>query len=286
MPERRLILHADDYGYNGASNRAVEALFEQGLLTSASLITVAPEALPAAHTAALRKLPIGVHFTLNSDPESPRWQSNSGASSLSDTKGLYHDSKQITLRAKSKDVSRELQAQYDFMLQNGCVPDHADSHCGTLYGINGRLFFFNAFRFCAQYNLPFRLAKSERFLHRMFVSGRAPAPLVPLYRAIAAAGLRRGVQLPEDVITSPHGMAALPDYETLRDFYIEELRGAGDGVTEIFLHPALPLEGCVPDDPWIKRNYEYRLLQSGDLPALAEKLGFRLVSWAEAFAAE
>ena len=282
MKKRWLIIHADDYGYNEASNKAIEELLAEGLLSSTSLITVAPMAEQAARTAAERNLPAGVHFTLNSDPETPRWQSNSGAASLSGAEGLYHDGKQITLHAKSRDVSRELQAQYDFMLQNGCKPDHADNHCGTLYGINGRLFFFNAFRICAQYDLPFRLAKSERFLHRMFASGKAPGVLVPLYRAIAAAGLRRGVKLPDDVITSAHGIEALPDYETLRDYYLNEAKHAGEGITEVFLHPAFPAGDCAADHPWKKREYEYRLLKSGDLLTLAEKEGFEVVSWATA----
>lgn len=282
MAKRWLILNADDYGYNEASNQAIEGLLAQGLITSTSLMTVAPQSLQAAQTAAEKKLPAGVHFTFNSDSDAERWQSNSGAASLSDTHGLHHESKQITLHAKSRDMTCEMQAQVDFMLQSGCKPDHADSHCGTLYGINGRLFFINAFRFCAQYKLPFRLAKSERFLHRMFPSGKAPGALVPLYKGIAALGLRMGVKLPDDVISSSHSIAALPNYETLRDYYLEELRNAGPGITEVFLHPAMPSGHCAADHPWKKREYEYQLLQSGDLRAVAEQEGMELVSWGNA----
>lgn len=280
--KRWLILNADDYGYNEVSNRAIEDLLANGLISSTSLITVAPESVRAARTAAERHLPAGLHFTFNSDSDEQRWQSNSGAASLSDANGLHHKATQITLHTKSRDIDLEMQAQYDFLLQNGHTPDHADSHCGTLYGINGRLFFINAFRFCREHDLPFRLAKSERFLHRMFASGKAPGVLVPLYKAIAALGLRSGVKMPNDVISSSHSIDALPNYETLRDYYIEEVRNAEPGITEVFLHPAFPSGDCAVDNPWKKREYEYRLLKSGDLLALAEKEGIEIVSWGNA----
>jgi predicted glycoside hydrolase/deacetylase ChbG (UPF0249 family) len=71
-------------------------------------------------------------------------------------------------QAKRRDITRELEAQYLRLLDMGCVPDHADSHAGTLYGTNGRLFFLNAYALCKKYGLPFRFATEDSFLTRQF----------------------------------------------------------------------------------------------------------------------
>ena len=72
-------------------------------------------------------------------------------------------------------------------------------------------------------------------------------------------------------------MARIQKYETLRRYYLDAVDRCLPGVTEMFLHPAQPLESAGPE--WQKRVYEYRLLQSGDLLTRAEQKGVRIVSW-------
>lgn len=279
-----LIINADDFGVNESTNKAVLELFEQGLITSASLLTVASRSKAAADMAAQGNLPVGVHLTINSDDAENRWQSNSGAKSLSDGKGLYCDAKKITLKAKSADVSAELEAQYRFMTANGCKPDHADSHCGTLYGINGRLFFINAFRFCKEHGLPFRFPRKSTFLDRQF-GGKAPAPIVLLQKGIIKLADRYKIDLLDDMISNPFPIRKIKSYEELRGFYIREVLNLAPGVTEMFFHPAYPA-GDAPSGPeseWLKREYELRLLKSGDLHEAVFKNKIHLVSWPEAF---
>ena len=91
--------------------------------------------------------PVGVHVTLNSDDKKDLYPSLTGARSLGE-KGLWHESKNLTFKARRMDVRAELELQYRYITDKGARVDHADSHCGTVYGINGRRFFLDAFDFC------------------------------------------------------------------------------------------------------------------------------------------
>ncbi len=290
---KKLIINADDFGNNPETNRAISELFEERQITSSTLLTVAPYADEAAKLARDRKLAVGVHFTINSDPSENRWRSLTGAKSLDDGDGLFSDMKKITLNAKSREVSYELEQQFIYMANNGCMPDHADSHCGTLYGVNGRLFFINAFRFCSRYDLPFRLPKNPRFINTQ-LGGKAPKALLSVFRGIVKLGERRGVKMIDDIIINPDSVKKLKSYETLRDYYLGELRGAGEGVTEIVFHPSYPIGFDERDsfesindfsleDEWTKRVWDCKFLKSGDLLTLAEDLKIEVVSYKEAF---
>lgn len=274
--DKYLILNADDFGYNEQQSKAIAELYEKGLITSTSLMAVAPDVLNAAKTAVSAGIPVGVHLTINSDDENNRWNGLAAAPSLSDEKGLYHDGKKLALHAKRKDVRAELEAQYHFLTENGCTVDHADNHCATLYGINGRRFYLDAYDFCARHNLPYRFPKKPDFLARQL--GRAvPKPLIALQQGIVNAGLRRGVKLLDDLVSNPWNIERIGNYETLRQYYLDAVDACGEGVTEMFLHPAYPIDDKKSE--WTKRVFEFELLKSGDLLERAEKNHIKVVSW-------
>ncbi len=270
-----LIINADDFGYNHEQNEAIKELLEKGLITSTSLMTVAPDAEDAVNFSAEKQIPVGVHLTINSDGENSRWESLTGAESLG-VDGLYANQKDLTFKAKRKDVRKELEAQYQYITENGARVDHADNHCGTLYGINGRRFFLDAFDFCAEHNLPFRFPKTSGFLERQ-LGIKIPKPIITLQNAIVRSGEKRGVQMLDDLVSNPWSMDRIKDYETLRQYYINAVDNCIDGITEIFLHPALP---CIDmGNEWQKRVFEYELLKSGDLLTRAKEKDVQVVSW-------
>lgn len=281
--ERYLILNADDFGVQVATNKAVVELFEKKMISSASLLTVAQDSKDAAKLAAANKLPVGVHLAINSDDKEKRWQSNSEAKSLIDDKGLLYDTKMLALKAKSKDVTLELEAQYRFMVENDCVPDHADNHSGTLYGINGRLFFINAFRFCKKHSLPFRFPKSPAFLERQ-LGRKVPAVLVFAHRMIVNTAKRYDICMPDDIVSNPYSIKKIKTYDVLRDYYIKQIKNMAPGITEVFLHPSYPigLSSSGTDNEWLKREFELKLLQSGDLLQVAAEEKIQVCSWGNA----
>ncbi len=270
-----LIVNADDFGLNKEQNEAIKDLLENRLITSTSLMSVAPEAESAASFAKDNSFPVGVHITLNSDDEKELYPSLTGADSLG-KEGLWHESKNLTFRAKRKDVRAELEAQYRYITEKCAKVDHADSHCGTVYGINGRRFYLDSFDFCKEHNLPFRFPETVGFLERQ-LGMKIPSPVVKIQQMIVSSAKKRGVKLLTDLVSNPWSMERIKNYDTLRKYYLDAVENCLDGVTEIFLHPALSNERYGKE--WQKREFEYRLLKSGDLLQRAEDKGIEVVGW-------
>ncbi|MBQ6600440.1 MAG: ChbG/HpnK family deacetylase [Clostridia bacterium] len=270
-----LIINADDFGLNKEQNAAIKDLLEKKLITSTSLMSVAPEAEDATAFAKDTAFPVGVHITLNSDDEKELYPSLTGAVSLG-KEGLWHKSKDLTFRANRRDVRAELEAQYRYITDKAAAVDHADSHCGTVYGINGRRFYLDAFDFCREHKLPFRFPKTPGFLERQ-IGMKIPSPVIKIQQMIVASAEKRGVKLLDDLVSNPWSMAKIKDYDSLRKYYLDAVDSCLDGVTEIFLHPAMPNEKYGTE--WQKRELEYRLLKSGDLLERAEEKGIEVVGW-------
>lgn len=283
MAEKRyLIISADDYGIDAQTNAAIAELFEGGYITSASIIAVGDRAKQAAAKSAECGYSVGVHFAFTSDWEDKRWQSLSGAESLCDEHGLFCQKAQFVDNAKSFEVTKEMNAQLRFLHNHGCKVDHADSHNGTLYITSGRFFFSNAFRFCAHHKLPFRYPTSTHYQDRHFPRG-VPKNERLAYYGMALWGRIIGVKMLDDLITHPYPMSDIPSYNTLLDYYVNQLRTSVPGITELYLHPSYPLlDSKNAGNEWTKREYELRLLRSGDLLQVAREEGIELVSWKDA----
>lgn len=286
MGKRYLIINADDFGISESANQAIELLFREKRITSSTLMAPAAYAGAAAEAAARGRLPVGVHLTLNSDWKDDRWHSTADrrlVPSLDDGDGLLYDTRQLSKQAKASQVTRELEAQVAFMVRRGCPPDHADNHCGTLYGTNGRLFFINAFRLCRKYRLPFRFPKGSRFLERQYKGG-VPKALQAAHAVIAGLAGLMGVALIDDMITNPCPVEEIGGYDGLSGYYLRQVAEMGEGVTELFLHPAYPDKRISAfTAEWAKRELELQFLMKDDLLKLVEKEDISLVSWKEAF---
>ena len=271
-----LILNADDFGYNDEQTKAICELYKAGLITSTSLMAVADSASEAATLAAKENITVGIHLTVNSDNADHRWQSVSGAQSLSDGAGLYPNQAGLSVHARHRDIAAELEAQYDFAVKHGCAVDHADNHCATLYGINGRRFYRDAYAFCSRHNLPYRFPKTPYFLERQ-LGRKLPRAVLAFQQHLVRLGEKQGVKMPDDVVSNPYSVEKIGDYEALRRYYLDAVENAIDGVTEMFLHPAYPADNG--EREWQKRVWELQLLQSGDILQKAEEKGIQLVSW-------
>lgn len=273
--KKYLIINADDFGYNREQNAAITELLSGGLITSTSVMAVAPEADECTKLDG-NAYSVGVHLTVNSDSAASPWKSLTGAESLGGADGLPFDSKKLTFGAKRRDVRAELEAQYNYLTAKGVTVDHADNHCGTLYGINGRRFYLDAFDFCAKHNLPFRFPKTAGFAERQ-LGRNLPSAALSVINAIVRQGEKRNVKMLDDLVSNPWNMERIKNYDILRDYYLNAVDSCIGGVTEMFLHPALPIDGEI--SPWTKRVYEYELLKSGDLLQRAHEKNIEIVSW-------
>ena len=273
--KKYLIINADDFGYNSQQNTAITDLLSKGLITSTSVMAVAPEADRCGELDG-NAYSVGVHLTINSDSTDCLWKSLTGAHSLGGAEGLPSDGKKLTFGAKRKDVRAELEAQYDCIASKGVTVDHADNHCGTLYGINGRRFYLDAFDFCAKHNLPFRFPKTAGFAERQ-LDRKLPSAAMSVINAVVRQGEKRNVKMLDDLVSNPWNIERIKSYDILRNYYLNAVDNCIDGITEMFLHPALPVDDRI--SPWTKRVYEYELLKSGDLLQRAHEKNIEVVSW-------
>ena len=273
--KKYLIINADDFGYNSEQNAAITELLSKGFITSTSVMAVAPKADKCSELDG-NAYSVGVHLTINSDSSEKPWKSLTDAESLGGADGLPSDGKKLTFGAKHKDVRAELEAQYNYIVSKGTAVDHADNHCGTLYGINGRRFYLDAFDFCAEHNLPFRFPKTAGFAERQ-LGRKLPSAALSIINAIVRQGEKRNVKMIDDLVSNPWGMDRITGYDVLRDYYLKAVDNCMDGITEMFLHPALPVDDKI--SPWTKRVYEYELLKSGDLLQRAHEKNIEIVTW-------
>lgn len=269
-----LIINADDFGYNDEQNAAIKELLQDGLITSTSVLTVCEKSKEAVAFAKESAVDVGVHLTINSDNSAEKWHSISNVKSFAG--GLPSEQKDLIFHTTRRDVRQELEAQYDFITKGGATVDHADNHCATLYGINGRRFYIDAFDFCAKYNLPFRFPKTSGFLERQ-LGRKIPNILKSYQQMIVRSGEKRGVKMLDDLVSNPWSMQRIKDYNTLEKYYLDAIDNCIDGVTEIFLHPALPIGENQGE--WQKRVFEYEILKSGCLLDRAKQKGIEVVSW-------
>jgi predicted glycoside hydrolase/deacetylase ChbG (UPF0249 family) len=155
-----LIIHADDIGLSHSTNMAVINAFENGSVTSGSVMVPCPW-FPefAAYFRNHNTLDIGIHFTENSEWKYYRTGGvlpSCDIPSLLDKDGyLYPTVQQVALNAKPEEIEKELRAQIDRAVALGLRPTHLDTHMGSMY-VNPVVFRIAA-KVAKEYGLPLSL---------------------------------------------------------------------------------------------------------------------------------
>ena len=155
-----LIIHGDDMGLSHSTNAAVIKAFENGGITSGSVMVPCPWAPEiAAYVKAHPGLDVGIHFTLNAE-----WKyykcggvlPSCDIPSLLNKEGkFYPDLQQVALHARPEEVEKELRAQIDRAIAQGIRPTHLDSHMGSMY-VSPAIFRV-AVKVAKEYKLPVSL---------------------------------------------------------------------------------------------------------------------------------
>ena len=281
MTERYLIINADDYGMCHAANEAVEDLFNNGLITSATLMTPCPWAEDALRRAERNeRMHVGLHLTLNAEYQTYRWGpvSRKPVPSLLDEWGyLFQSVPPLLAEAEPEDIRTEIAAQLDWMLARGYRPTHMDNHMGSLYGLMGPGFLPDVFALCAKHGLPFRMPRSP------VTFGRLPPDIQAILARACAEADRLGVGILDSLLDFGRPLTPSDTYETVKARYIEVIRGIGPGINELFLHPALDtaeLRAICP--AWQMRVWEHRVMLDDEVGRVIEKEGIKLTTWTEA----
>ncbi|MDR0267335.1 polysaccharide deacetylase family protein [Paenibacillus sp.] len=257
---KKLIINCDDFGQSPALNQAIMALLEEGKVSSATIMAVAPGFEEAAAWTAKRRQPnVGLHLTMTSEFDALRWRSLTGDPSLHDDSGYqYRTVKEFELGAATKAVMKEIDAQYERAQKSGITISHVDNHMGSLYGMEtGRSFLPQTLWKISRWKLPMRFSryiyKEDPLLGSLKDIERPVAQVVALADAF-------GVPIPDYLLSHPFGVEEGETYDSFKQSIIAKLYRLPDGVCETYIHPGVP-------DPWMqehipeytKRVWEYRL---------------------------
>ncbi len=132
-----LIVHADDMGLSQATNSAVSEAFQQGGVTSGSIMVPCPWFPEIAEFAKNNpQFDIGLHITLSSEWDNYFFGAVSPAAaipSLLNPKGYFYPSvEEFSKHANGAEVEKEIRAQIERALAFGIKPTHLDNHMGTI----------------------------------------------------------------------------------------------------------------------------------------------------------
>jgi chitin disaccharide deacetylase len=271
--KRFLIVTADDFGIHEAVNEAVSAASRAGVLTAASLMVGAPAASDAVRRAReLPQLRVGLHLVLaDGFAVLPRKQ----IPDLVDEHGRFGDGmgldgvRYFALPSLRRQLEAEIRAQFAAFARTGLVLDHVNAHKHfhlhpTLLRMIvriGREFGMTAVRVPRE---PLWYSSGRGAGAGGGGHGRGGPRLGPMaanafllpWVGLMKARLRAGGIAFNDQVFGIAGTGRL-DEEALLDI----LANLPDGVTEIYLHPAVDTEA-----PIASTMSEYR--HSAELAAL------------------
>jgi hypothetical protein len=267
---RLLVIHADDLGMSHSVNRATFEAFENGWITSASILVPCPWFPEVVRWAqAHPEADLGIHLAVNSEWTGFRWgplSSRDAVSSLLDSDGYFPLLEaDVVSRARPAEIDRELRAQIDRARTAGIKLTHLDSHMATLFRTPEFLEVYR--RLGPAYQLPL-------LLERLGDRGGEQSPWATAAQADA---------LVDRVVSIPQGVAK----EDWPDAYEKMLAPLPPGVYQLIVHLAYDdeeMRGATFDHPdwgaaW--RENDLRVVKSQRFRDFLREQRFVLVGWKE-----
>ena len=257
----RIVLHADDFGASADTVRATIECFEQGALTSATIMPTMSAADTALEFARTRPdLSFGVHLTFVGDGDERPASDPGDVPALVDESGRLLATTPVRLRAllrrlPAEQIEREIAAQISAVQGRGVEVTHVDSH--------RHLHKLAPFRNALRRVLPRFGIERVRTVQDVYLSR-------PLLGATYWVGSLWRRPLRRSFRTTDHFyMPASTGDLGWADDLLRRVGGLPGATLEVGVHPGL--------DGW--RDDERR--SAVRLSARAAELGHELVSWRE-----
>ncbi len=290
MPQKALIITADDFGLSIAVNEAVEEAHRQGVLTCASLMVTGEAAADAVRRArTMPKLGVGLHLALLDAPsalpaaEIPDLVLADGSGLAS--RPFWTGSKIALVRSVREQARAEARRQFELFRETGLELDHVDGHwhfhqhptlIGLVAGEFAQAFGVRAVRVPNEPALA-----SWRAAGRKGLSGRLGAALsnAPLWSATRARLRGSGIGCNDWFFGLNDGGAVT------RELLLGFIANLPEGISEIGMHPSsAPLSGPhAPPSHWRVVD-ELRALTDPDVIEACKQV--RLGRFADFFGAE
>ena len=158
-----LIIHADDMGLAQSVNAACIKAFNEGAITSGSIMVPCPWSLDMIdYIKSHRGMDVGIHLTMTAEWDLYKWGGITPAdqiSSLLDKNGYFYPAVEaLGKAAKAEEAERELKAQINKVIESGIQPTHIDTHMGSVLANPELVKIY--LRLSEEYNLPILFPKA------------------------------------------------------------------------------------------------------------------------------
>jgi hopanoid biosynthesis associated protein HpnK len=252
---KELIVSADDFGLSSGANRGIIKAWQEGILTSASLM-VGEKAFSEAVALAGENpgLQVGLHLTLVQGRAVTKYD---GLPSITDPRGNFTDDPVLAgmryffLKSLRSRLYREIEGQIVRFRDTGLPLSHIDGHLNihmhpVVFDILMELMprhGISSFRLSRE-----RLGTDLRIAPRRHLGKATDAFIFSRLAAHCRPGLERlGISFAGEV------KGLLNSGRMTEDYLLKALEQLQDGLTEIYFHP-----GCHPDDELRGRMPDYR----------------------------
>jgi hopanoid biosynthesis associated protein HpnK len=276
---KELIINADDFGLSGGANRGIIKAWQQGILTSTSLM-VGGGAFKEAVTLAGENpgLQVGLHLTL---VQGRAVLERKGFPALVDENGDFGNDPVLAgmryffLKPLRKKLHLEIEAQIARCLDAGINLSHVDGHLN----IHMHPVVFDILcELMPKYGIKsFRLSReslaANLAVDRERVIGKCADAFIfaSLARRCRSRLDRLGIRYAAEV------KGLLNSGRMTEDYLLQALDRVGDGLTEIYFHPGC--RPCAELDRWMpayRHDDELAALISAQVSGKLARLGIRL----------
>jgi len=260
-----LIVNADDLGSGPSRDRGIARAFQDGIVTSASLLANGPSFAAAARLARDLALPLGVHLNLSEGTPltGPLRGLTAPNGDFPGKEGLRQAL--AAGLADPRDLGRELAAQVDRVREAGLEPDHLDTHQHFALFPPGTEVVLEVAR-----NTGVRAQRLP--LPAEPETEDPPGPLgqeLALYRRLAPAAAH---QLREAKLATPDGLWGMPLLNRLdEEGLLATLERIPEGTWELMVHPGYAGAGCAFSGP--EREAELAALTAPRVRDALRRLG-------------
>ena len=265
-----LIVHADDIGLARSVNIASAKAFENGGITSGSVIVPSPW-FPdfAAYYREHQPLDVGIHITVTAEWNYYKWGGVSPAgeipSLLDDNGHFYPTVEAVAQHALASEVEREARAQIERARALGLRPTHLDTHMGCMLVIPQLVQVY--LKLGTEYDLPLLIPRSW-------------LQSVPEEHRDAVAA--------EHILLDGLYMVETDDPAKSRsEAYAEMMAAIGPGLNELIVHLGVDdteMQAVTVDHPdfgsaWRQKDLDF--VTGGEFRDLLKTHDIKLVSWGQ-----
>lgn len=265
--DKLLIVNGDDAGMCHSANLATIECLEKGLMRSATIMVPCPW-FPeiAAYAKEHPDKDFGVHLCHTSEWSKYRWgpvADRGSVPGLIDPQGfLWRSVDEVYAHATPEEALTEARAQVRRALAAGVDVTHLDSHMGTLQ-LDPR--YVNSYlQLAVEFDLPVRMASRETLTRAGFAK---------LRDQFAA----KGILFPDNFVYEELSN----EKKDVRRFWLETVRNLKPGVTELYIHAALPTDELKAiTGSWPTRSQEAEAFtRDEEMKKLASEQGIILIGY-------